>query len=174
LMFVCKHSGDDHYMPIRPSPQLAELCEDWTPENLMTRNSSYLLASTQCINSLTRPKLGPLHLSSHHFCGRYPDNKVFERCDFGPQSAGCNRLQSLEKAGPDRALEIDQVTFNGAVLFGKNLLLKRRPCRRAIHASEMMVPSTSSIQQSRAPPRALTTALDSRQARVATGQAPSR
>lgn len=174
LIFIYRHNGNDCCMPIRPYRQMPELCDDWTVENLTKRKSSYLLASVRCIDAITRPKSGPSNISSHHFCGQYPDNKVFECCDFSSQSSSCNRVQSLEKAAPDRALEIDQATINGAVLFGKNLLSKRRPCRRAIRASEMMAPSAGSIQQSRAPLRALATALNSRPAHVATGQAPSR
>lgn len=167
LIFIYRHIGEDRYMPIRPSRQVAELCDNWTPNNLMTQRSGYLLASIRCISCITRPKSGRFNISSHHFCGRYSDNKVFEDCDFGPQSSGCNRLQSLEEAAPSRPLEVDQASINGAVLFGANRQLEGRRCQRVTQGPETISHNASSLRQSRVPPQTLAVELDSRPARVA-------
>jgi len=154
LIFVFRHIDNHRYMPIRPARPVSELCDEWSTESLMERSCSYLLASTQCINSLTRPQSGPRNISPKHFCGRYPHNKVFEYCDFESRSSVCNYLQSLETNASSRPLEIDSTC--GALLFGENRIARKRQCRRATEVSEMMALGASHlayprpIRQSRA------------------------
>lgn len=104
---------------------------------MQPRRTSYLLASIPCITCLTKPQSRPRNISPNHFCSRYPYNKVFESCDFRPDSHGCNRIQSLEKSAPGNPLQIHQDDLNGALLFGENRTLKRRACERDIRISQV-------------------------------------